>query len=722
MLYRIVAVLALCSALTVSSCKCCRTCGDSGSDKETSSSEVQPESDTAPASPADYRHERTRLAMRGLTYDTGRVVVDEDLAATIAERGDDEAADAEFQRGEDLLAHNYRTDALAAYTRAVLIMPDEAYLYVGLAEALIFKGKDSQAEAALRTAIDLGPDQADWHWRLADTLQRQGRLDEARLEFEQTLQRDPSHAAAHGRLAVLAYYAQDDDAAWNHIAAAEDAGYEIPPQLKTLLEGEMPAAKVTTTAAPVVGEQVRIDVAGGTYAANETTIASTDVNPLEVVAAWNDWRASGGSEVVRMGVGVSIDGGENWTDYVVRPPAPYQTGVEGDPMTCYDNRTGTMWVGAIAFGSNGGLYVARHIPGTTTFEPSVMARADGSADKGWMAAGPAPGDPDQTRVYMAYNHGSIYSTDMGDTWSDPVNLGGGLGFLPRVGPQGQVYVAYWDVSDGVKLKRSLNGGASFTTHTIATRLDVWGTQSGSRFPGTFRAPSLNYIAVDPNDGTLYCVYFDTTMMIGSDYNVDLYFTKSTDQGTTWTTPRVINGDNFPPGDQFFCWLEVDQDGAIHMVFFDTRQTPLPDDSTHGMFDAYYSTSNDGGDTWHEYRLTPSMFDSDDDGLDRPTQFIGDYSGLAVGGNRVYPCYLSTQNGDSDTFTNVIVTAGPGMPGDMDCDGDVDFDDIDPFVLALGGQAVYEDAYPDCIWLNADANGDDSVDFDDIDAFVALIGG
>jgi len=61
------------------------------------------------------------------------------------------------------------------------------------------------------------------------------------------------------------------------------------------------------------------------------------------------------------------------------------------------------------------------------------------------------------------------------------------------------------------------------------------------------------------------------------------------------------------------------------------------------------------------------------------------------------------------------------PGDMDCDGDVDFDDINPFVLALGGPAGYYAQYPNCIWLNGDCDGDGDVDFDDINAFVALIG-
>ncbi len=58
-------------------------------------------------------------------------------------------------------------------------------------------------------------------------------------------------------------------------------------------------------------------------------------------------------------------------------------------------------------------------------------------------------------------------------------------------------------------------------------------------------------------------------------------------------------------------------------------------------------------------------------------------------------------------------------GDTNCDGVVTFDDIDPFVEALQGQAAWP--YPDCPWLNADCDGDGDVDFDDIDSFVSLIG-
>jgi len=61
------------------------------------------------------------------------------------------------------------------------------------------------------------------------------------------------------------------------------------------------------------------------------------------------------------------------------------------------------------------------------------------------------------------------------------------------------------------------------------------------------------------------------------------------------------------------------------------------------------------------------------------------------------------------------------PGDLDCDRDVDFDDINPFVLALSGEGAYATQYPDCRWLNADCDFDGDVDFDDINPFIALLG-
>jgi hypothetical protein len=202
------------------------------------------------------------------------------------------------------------------------------------------------------------------------------------------------------------------------------------------------------------------------------------------------------------------------------------------------------------------------------------------------------------------------------------------------------------------LRRSFDGGLTFDPAiTIATRMDPWDIYNTDRFPGNFRVPSLNGLAVDPNDGTLYCTYFDTTGWSGGNRNVDAYLTKSTDQGTSWSTPQVINGDASPAGDQLWPWIEVDEQSRIHVLYLDSRHTVQDDNDAHGMFDAYYALSVDGGASFTEHRLTATSFDSY-----YANGFMGDYLGLGVGGDYVYPCYPATHNGDCDIYTNVITVS------------------------------------------------------------------
>ena len=61
----------------------------------------------------------------------------------------------------------------------------------------------------------------------------------------------------------------------------------------------------------------------------------------------------------------------------------------------------------------------------------------------------------------------------------------------------------------------------------------------------------------------------------------------------------------------------------------------------------------------------------------------------------------------------------GLKGDLNCDGVIDFGDINPFVLALSDPAGYAATYPNCNVANGDINGDGHVDFGDINPFVAL---
>jgi hypothetical protein len=424
-------------------------------------------------------------------------------------------------------------------------------------------------------------------------------------------------------------------------------------------------AVASFAATPVISPQQRVDENGGTEAANETTGAGTDVNSGELVAGWNDWRDSGASEAIRCGVALSLDGGETWDDFVVRPPGGNQSSVEGDPMTAVDPRTGTLWVGAISFAGNGGLYVARKNPGDDFFQPSVMADAGSGVDKCWMVAGRNNLTPNSTRVYITYNFGAVRSDDMGDSWTNPVSLGSGVGFLPRIGPNGEVYVTYWNYSnERFEVKRSLDGGASFVTRLIAPRMDTWGAETfNTRFAGTFRVAPLPGLAVDPNDGTLYAVWPDTTDQPGGQANVDVYFSLSLNQGDSWSTPVILNSEGPFIGDQFFPWIEVDSEGRLHVVYLDSRHTDQQDNDVDGYFDAYYAYSENKGGSWTEFRLTPHSWNSDDDGLDRDAQFIGDYLGMAVTEEAIWPFYPDSSAGDTDTFTNKITVPNCLLPAE-----------------------------------------------------------
>ena len=70
---------------------------------------------------------------------------------------------------------------------------------------------------------------------------------------------------------------------------------------------------------------------------------------------------------------------------------------------------------------------------------------------------------------------------------------------------------------------------------------------------------------------------------------------------------------------------------------------------------------------------------------------------------------------------------PLCAGDMNCDGVADYDDIAPFVAALGCPGGEPGCWPpagvpsDCPWLTADCNADGGVTYDDIGRFVARIG-
>ena len=94
-----------------------------------------------------------------------------------------------------------------------------------------------------------------------------------------------------------------------------------------------------------------------------------------------------------------------------------------------------------------------------------------------------------------------------------------------------------------------------------------------------------------------------------------------------------------------------------------------------------------------------------------------YAGARTVRLRITPADPRTGYAD-ETADFVVLNAL--LRGDVNCDGSIDFDDINPFVLSLSSPLGYCDLFPECNFYNADCSGDGSVDFDDINPFVTLL--
>jgi len=644
-------------------------CGEVQSTVPTGAPRDSSISATAALGPGELERRELERALAGLVFEGDRVRPRE-LTASSSHR-----AETLMAEGLQQLRKGHRLEALAGFVQVLRAAPTHTDAYVQMGRVLIEEGRERQALAAFRTALDFDPDSVDAWLGEGRALHRLGRIGEALASWRAVLERDADHGPAHLRRAVLLQQTGDREGARHHLERARQTGVRIPAALPALLgEVETPPIRMRSLDAPgaspgqpSVSPARRIDGAPKGVQGAETSIAASPTG--EIVAAWIDTRDAGERGEGRIVSAVSSDGGTTWTEHTVRPPDPQDDLFEGDPMTAYDPRSDSLWVGGVeAFRD---VFVARKISGTDSFSPGVRLR-EGRAfsDKCFLAAGPHPEDPRETRLYMVDFGGLQISDDLGDTWSDPLMLEGvALGPLPRIGPDGELYITAARVGEELVLYRSSDGGVTLEDPEVITlRMDTWDLQDGSRFPGRFRVLPLPYCAVDSRDATLYCVYLDTVSTVegpaGTDFDVDLFFTRSTDRGETWETPRRIPTGGDGRGDSFFPWLEVDSTGRLHMLFYDTRRDPRTDAATSAAVDVFYAWSDDRGESWTEIRLTEQPFETGDifwtvlEG-----QFLGDYLGLAVAGQRAHLLYPLAEDGDLDVyFQTVDLSEVPPPPG------------------------------------------------------------
>ena len=387
----------------------------------------------------------------------------------------------------------------------------------------------------------------------------------------------------------------------------------------------------------------------------EPTICINPANPDNVIA---------GS--VLDNVYVSNDGGKSWTKNAMES----SYGVFGDPVIRIDNE-GRIYYAHLS-NPTGRAYADPEFLDRIVIQRSddkglnwtdgsfTLPRTPKDQDKEWLAI-----DPDDHTVYISWTEFDLYSSkdpndksrilfsksgDLGDSWTYPVVLsqleGNCLdddqtteGAVPAVGPEGQIYVA-WSYDENIYFDRSYDKGESWMKEDILVSDQPGGWTYD--IPGIMRCNGMPICAVDrssgPHKGTVYINWSDQRN--GTD-DTDIWLSRSTDDGTSWSDPVRVN-DDLPGKHQFFCWMDIDQStGYIYIVFYDRRNF---DDETTDVFLAY---SSDGGKSFKNTKINKSSFKPNN------AVFFGDYNDISAHEGRVRPIWTQLDGPKLSVWTALI---------------------------------------------------------------------
>jgi hypothetical protein len=440
---------------------------------------------------------------------------------------------------------------------------------------------------------------------------------------------------------------------------------------------------------------VKVNSDDSPFLQNEQQIWISPFDANYVIADWRDWRLG----YRRVGIGVSTNGGSSWSDSLFTD-VPYDR--QSDPCLVGD-MSGNFYANMLNYSSSG----------PESFIVVYRSTNDGVSWTGPVATNPQmPGTFEDKQFTAVDRTGGIYdgnyycswtrfyngptrimfvrSTDGGATFDDTVTVGpspnyevcggyydAGQFSIPIVDADGDVHV-FWqgleliDIHDcsfqyAIRHTMSTDGGMTFTPDTAAfpNSLAYFNVDGGADVYGMPNGDCD--ISGGPYNNTIYisqCQFAE-----GSFSETDVTLRKSIDKGLTWTDRIVVNDD--PPGndiDQFHPWLIVNDDGVVLLIFYDQRNGLLR------AFDAYFSASFDGGDTYttnmrisdtssdpllalKSNPVPPDVFepdgtiDPDKQPVRKPLAgLLAEYIGIHANHDTINTIWTDTRNGNQDAYS------------------------------------------------------------------------
>jgi len=375
------------------------------------------------------------------------------------------------------------------------------------------------------------------------------------------------------------------------------------------------------------------------------------------------------------GMAYSTNGGATFTQPQTSPFATGHGQNFGDPIVVYNAKLGKWFAGDLATGCGGQGIGMWSSPDGITWTTGACAHNGGSDDRESMWVDNNPASKGYGRMYIPFtnfNVGSgalqVVTSDDGTTWTNhtlsntffrPVQVTG-TPILPIQSnvplanvPYSTVFVASMNEEGGGLstrqnvMWRSTDGGSSWTQITMGAVFPAVGDgvcASNSYFARVFpiwRHMGWGEPAAGPNQVVHY-VYAGKASANDADHG-NVYYTRSADNGTTWSTPIQLNTD---PNGQFKTqWmpsLSATNTGKVTASWYDRRQASSACNVATDpgcMYERYARQSSDNGATWGpDFAVSSAL-------IEQPQQQDGG----------VQSCYAGDYDYDTGTNSNALVT-------------------------------------------------------------------
>lgn len=366
----------------------------------------------------------------------------------------------------------------------------------------------------------------------------------------------------------------------------------------------------------------------------------------------------------------SNDGGATWS-YQQLSCTAYD--VYGDPVMAWDTANACYYIHL----SNpspgitpGATWVDRIVVQKSTdfgqnFSSCIGVGKNGSKvqDKPWVVVNPYNNDMHITWTQFdnyassAPSDSSIIlyskSSNGGTTFSAPKRIskfGGNCvdsdstveGAVPAIGPLGEVYVA-WAGINGLMFQKSVDGGNTWLASEQFVNAFPGGWDYGIN--GLYRCNGLPFTFCDLSNSSPYkgTIYINWSDQVNGLNDGDVWLTKSSDGGTSWTAPFRVNND-VPGKQQFMSTMTIDQvTGYLYVLFYDRRNY-----STGTNTDVYMAVSKNGGASFTNYKVNANPF------TPNSTYFFGDYIGISAHNNVIRPIWMQmTNSGSLSVYTALV---------------------------------------------------------------------